>query len=76
MGISYRRAWQFVQHINAAFDQPAIATPDHGHGGAPARLTAFGKELIRRYRRLESLTATQGDEDLHWLACHQRQEIS
>jgi len=74
MGISYRRAWQFVQHINAAFDQTAIATPGHGHGGAPARLTEFGKELIRRYRRLESLTAAQGDEDLNWLARHQRQK--
>jgi molybdate transport system regulatory protein len=49
MGISYRRAGPFVQHINAGFDQPAIATPDHGHGGAPARLTAFGTESIRRY---------------------------
>ena len=74
MGISYRRAWQFVQHINAALDQLAIATPDHRHGGAPARLTEFGKELICRYRRLESLTVAQGDEDLHWLARHQRQK--
>jgi molybdate transport system regulatory protein len=74
MGLSYRRAWQFVQHVNAAFDQPAIATPENRHGGAPARLTEFGKELIRRYRRLEELTAAHGDEDLHWLARHQRQK--
>lgn len=46
MGISYRRAWLFVQHINAAFDEPAVATPEGGHGGGAAKLTAFGRDLV------------------------------
>ena len=73
LGLSYRRAWLFVQQINAAFDEPAIATPEHGRGGTPARLTAFGQELIRRYRRIEWLAEAQGSEDLSWFACHQRE---
>ncbi len=48
MGISYRRAWLFVQQINAAFDEPVIATSEHGHGGSAAKLTEFGKKLIRQ----------------------------
>ncbi len=74
MGISYRRAWLFVQHINAAFDEAAISTPGHGHGGSPAQLTEFGKELIRRYRRLEAVAEAGGNADLDWLAGHQRPE--
>lgn len=74
MGISYRRAWLFVQQMNAAFDQPIITTPEHGHGGSAAKLTKFGKEVIRRFRRLESITQAEGSEHLNWFTRHQRQE--
>lgn len=71
MRVSYRRAWLFIQHINKAFDEPSVATPEHGHGGAAARLTDFGKELIRRYREME-MRAEGGNADaLQWLAQHQ-----
>lgn len=74
MGISYRRGWLFVQQMNAAFDEPVISTPEHGHGGSAAKLTDFGKELICRYRRLESVAETQSDADLTWLAGRQRRQ--
>lgn len=70
MGISYRRAWLFVQQINATFDLPAVSTPEHGHGGEPARLTDFGRELIRRYRELETLTDRAAVQTLEWLSRH------
>jgi molybdate transport system regulatory protein len=72
MGISYRRAWLFVQQLNAAFDEEAIATPDHGRGGGAARLTDFGEDLIRQYRRLESFARAEGSEVLRWLERHRR----
>ena len=72
MGISYRRAWLFVQQINAAFDKPAVVTPEHGHGGAAARLTPFGRALIARYRALEALTSTGGAMVLSWIERHER----
>ncbi len=72
MHVSYRRAWLFVQQINQAFDEPAVSTPEHGHGGAAARLTDFGKELIRRYRDIE-LRAEKGSADaLSWIASHHK----
>lgn len=71
MGISYRRAWLFVQQINAVFDRPAIATPKHGRGGAAARLTTFGEELIRQFRQLEALARRDGGTVLRWLERHQ-----
>lgn len=68
--ISYRRAWLFMQQINEAFDQPAVATPESGHGGGPARLTAFGKELIRHYRTMEDEAGRAGQQTIAWLERH------
>lgn len=68
MRISYRRAWLFVQQVNQSFGEAAVATPEHGHGGGPARLTAFGRELIKRFRDLESATDQLAAGTLNWLA--------
>jgi molybdate transport system regulatory protein len=70
MGLSYRRAWLFVQQINEAFDQPSITTPEGGHGGGPARLTEFGRELVRKYRDMEAITKDAADQTLSWLGQH------
>lgn len=72
MGISYRRAWLFVQQINAAFEDPAVATPQGGHGGAAARVTEFGRELAARFRRLEDDANARGQAVLGWLAERER----
>lgn len=72
MHVSYRRAWLFVQHINQAFDEQAVSTPEHGHGGAAARLTDFGKEIIRRYRDMEIRAAKESADALGWLASHHK----
>lgn len=72
MRVSYRRAWLFVQQINNAFDVPAVSTPEHGHGGAAARLTEFGKELIRQYRSMETKAEAESETTLRWLADHER----
>lgn len=76
MGISYRRAWVFMQQVNDAFDEPAISTPEHGHGGAAARLTDFGRQLIARFRELEDAANSDGSRFLKWLARHEQAEQS
>lgn len=70
IGMSYRRAWLFMQQINEAFDEVAVSTPEHGHGGGPAKLTDFGRELIRQYRSIEKKAITSGGEILAWLDHH------
>lgn len=70
MGISYRRAWLFVQQVNTTFDTPAVATPEHGRGGAAAQVTEFGDELIRRFRSLEAVSREDGAATLRWLEKH------
>lgn len=74
MGISYRRAWLFVQHINAAFDEPAVATPEGGHGGGASKLTAFGGELVRKYRELETIANSDGKKIVSWISRHEQRD--
>src|ERR1700682_4974321 len=68
MGMSYKRAWLLLDSMNRAFTEPVItAAPGGTHGGG-ASLTAFGAELLERYRRIEKETATLAREDIAALA--------
>jgi molybdate transport system regulatory protein len=53
MGMSYRRAWQLVEAINAAFREPVVITAIGGKRGGGAEVTAFGTKLVRQFRAME-----------------------
>ena len=53
MGMSYRRAWQLVDAINESFREPVVLTAVGGKRGGGAVVTAFGKQLVERYRSME-----------------------
>lgn len=53
MGMSYRRAWQLVEALNADFREPIVATATGGARGGGARVTDFGLNAVRRFRELE-----------------------
>lgn len=52
LGMSYRFAWRLLDSINHSFAQPATTSSVGGAGGGGVELTAFGADLIRRYRTL------------------------
>ena len=54
MGMSYRRAWLLVDSLNAAFAEPLVETATGGNRGGGARLSDYGREVLRRYRAMES----------------------
>ena len=57
MGMSYRRAWQLVQAVNAAAGEPFVEATTGGAGGGGATLTAHGRQAVAEYRLLvEQLT--------------------
>jgi molybdate transport system regulatory protein len=60
MGMSYKRAWNLVESLNAAFAAPLVETAKGGaaHGGA--RLTPLGEELLAAYQELEQTALTAG----------------
>jgi molybdate transport system regulatory protein len=54
-GLSYRRAWALLDEVNRMFKAPVIATECGGAAGGGARPTAFGHDLIARYRGIEAI---------------------
>ena len=53
LGMSYRRGWQLLWSLNTSFRVPTVVTATGGRGGGGARVTPFGRELIRCYRAFE-----------------------
>jgi molybdate transport system regulatory protein len=50
LGMSYRRAWLLLDALNRSFSEPSAIASVGGQGGGGARLTAFGTDLVKRYR--------------------------
>jgi molybdate transport system regulatory protein len=53
MGLSYRRAWNLLADLNASFADPVVETAVGGMKGGGARVTAFGRSLVKAFRALE-----------------------
>ena len=68
MGMSYKRAWLLLDSINRAFTVPVVSAASGGSGGGGARLTAFGAEVLERYRRIDERAAAVAVDDLAALA--------
>lgn len=64
MGMSYRRAWQLVEALNKSFTRPVIVTAVGGKRGGGATVTAFGRELVDAYRKMEEKAASAIASDL------------
>ncbi|HUL18646.1 MAG TPA: LysR family transcriptional regulator [Steroidobacteraceae bacterium] len=60
LGMSYRRAWQLLNSLNACLQEPVTRAKKGGEHGGGSSLTAFGRELIRVYRRFEADTQRRG----------------
>lgn len=70
MEMSYRRAWNLVDELGQAFDQPVVTSQTGGKHGGGAKLTAFGAELVRCYRRVEQLSTEAAQAELDMLRDH------
>jgi molybdate transport system regulatory protein len=58
MNMSYKRAWELVEAMNAGFATPLVAAAKGGAGGGGARLTETGQAVLSAYRAIQS-AATQ-----------------
>ena len=59
LGMSYRRAWLLVDMMNRCFTSPVVAAEAGG-----TRLTLLGEDVIRRYRRIETVAEAANADDL------------
>jgi molybdate transport system regulatory protein len=64
MGMSYRRAWLIVDGLNGLFAAPLVVKQTGGSGGGGASLTAFGQEIVKRYRAIEARALAAAAEDI------------
>jgi len=64
MGMSYRRAWQLVEAINASFSRPVVITAVGGKRGGGAAVTPFGREILAHYQRMEEKASAAIARDL------------
>ena len=67
MGMAYRHAWELVDDMNRCFRSPVVATTSGGASRGGATVTAFGEELIRRFRAMERATRRAVEADLEAL---------
>lgn len=64
MSMSYRRAWDLVETMNRCFKKPLVETVTGGKGGGGARVTVFGRDVVRRYRAMEGKAARSVAADM------------
>src|SRR5215510_9931935 len=57
MNMSYRHAWLLLQAVEDTFGAPVISTSTGGARGGGAKLTEFGRQLVARYRQIETQAA-------------------
>ncbi len=53
MDMTYRQAWKLIDAVNALFDDPVISAKAGGSHGGGASLTELGRDVVRRYRKVE-----------------------
>ncbi|RMH94868.1 LysR family transcriptional regulator [Lysobacter pythonis] len=70
MKMSYKRAWDLIDAMNRHFDAPVVETAKGGNGGGGARLTAWGEEVVRRYRHLEAGAVEAASSHIGYLHRH------
>ena len=64
MGMSYRRAWQLVEELNASFSKPLCVTAVGGKRGGGAQVTQLGHTVLTRFRRMEAAASRAIAADL------------
>jgi molybdate transport system regulatory protein len=60
MGMSYKRAWQLVERMNAMFRDPLVQSTRGGKTGGGAVVTDAGRRVLSAYRGLEAAARDAG----------------
>jgi molybdate transport system regulatory protein len=67
LGMSYRRAWLLVDTMNRNFKTPVVMAESGGTRGGGAAVTPVGAQVIKHYRRIESVAAKAAAADIRAL---------
>lgn len=67
MGMSYKRAWQLVETLNAMFRSPLVERSRGGARGGGAQITETGRAVLEEYRAIELKARAAGDPHIEKL---------
>ena len=76
MGMSYRRAWQLVDALNATFSEPLVVTAVGGKRGGGAMVTDFGRRMVEAYHAMEAKASAVIASDIGQYSTHLRKTAS
>ena len=68
MGMSYKRAWDLVQAMNAMFASPLVAMARGGAKGGGATLTSEGERVLALYHLVQDAALDAGGAALQELS--------
>jgi len=72
LGMSYRRAWLLLASLNSSFNERVVLSAKGGRGGGGARLTPFGRLLVRVYRDFDAELQRRAARSFARVAAHAR----
>lgn len=75
LDMSYRRAWLLIDDMNRCFREPVVAAQPGGAQGGGAELTAFGEEVIQKYRAIETQAMAAAKPQLRELETSLRAKV-
>ncbi len=75
MDMSYRRAWQLVEAINASFSDPVVVTAIGGKRGGGASVTDYGRALVAQFHAMEDKASAAIADDLAQITGQLRKPI-
>ena len=64
MGMSYKRAWQLVETMNAMFRDPVVESTRGGAKGGGAVVTEAGHAVLAEFRELEAVAQSAGADHI------------
>jgi molybdate transport system regulatory protein len=68
MGMSYKQDWSLIDAMNRTFAQPVALGRAGGAKGGGAGITPFGRDLAKRYRRMEAAANKATSADMRALS--------
>ena len=64
MKMSYKRAWQLIEAINACFEEPLVESITGGSHGGGSQLSAQGKKALALYRAIYAKSTAATSKEL------------
>lgn len=53
LGMSYRKAYYAIDHINKTCKKPVVILKRGGASGGSSEITSYGQELITRFQKIQ-----------------------